>query len=336
MQLARLNRFRDLAIGARASYVDETAVPNPRGTSWLEDKSELTELSQSNLQALRRPYGSGNVDVTPDNHTRWYLGIQRIYRNAVVSHIRNVLRREYPQDWESVLQKPFAKEWPTIVADADLARQIGIISSTIRDEADFLGVNHFYNLFNVHFDLLFPTQRDSTPEARKQEKAAVLVWAKEIKTVRDPESHPPGDDMDLLDVVRQLDNARRICSKFDSAAAGQLVALVRNLYSGRPSNFGRGEVQTSFRQPIQVTQDSHLQADALLLGPVQSLGLEARVEQAQRLASDALADAARLYAEIAETLRGRFPGYADRFERLGAVALRGCFQSIGVCPKLFG
>ena len=262
------------------------------------------------------------MDVTPDNHTRWYQGIQRIYRNAVVSHIRDSLRREYPQDWESVLQKPFAKEWPTIVANANLARQIGVISSTIRDEADFLGVNHFHNLFEVHFDLLFPTQGDSTSEARKQEKAAVLGWAKEIKTVRDPESHPPGDDMDLLDVMRQLDNARRICSKFDGAAAGQLAALAGNLYSDRPTNFVRDELQTSVRQSIQVAQDSHLQADALLLGPVQALGLEARVEQAQRLASDTPADAARLYAQIAETLRERFPGYADRFERLGAIALR--------------
>ena len=274
------------------------------------------------------------MDVTPDNHTRWYQGIQRIYRNAVVSHVRNTLRREYPQSWESDLQKPFAKEWPTIVENANLPRQIGVISSTIRDEADYLGVNHFHNLFEVHFDLLFPTQGDSTPEARKQEKAAVLAWAKEIKTVRDPESHPPGDDMDLLDVVRQLDNARRICSKFDGSAADQLAALAGNFYSDGSSNFGRDKVQTSIRQLTQVTQDSQLQADALLLGPVQALRLESRVEQAQRLASDAPADAARLYAEIAETLREQFPGYADRFERLGAVALRAAGDPKGSHDRL--
>ena len=131
------------------------------------------------------------MDVTPDRHTRWYQGIQRIYRNAVVRHLRTTLRDEYPEDWESLLQRPFAQEWPTIVESAHLSRTIGVISSTLRDAADYLGVNHFYNLFEVHFEPLFPAQRETTPEARKQEKAAVLSWAKEIKTVRDPESHPP-------------------------------------------------------------------------------------------------------------------------------------------------
>ena len=262
------------------------------------------------------------MDVTPDRHTRWYQGIQRIYRNAVVNHLRNTLRRKYPQEWESVLQKPFAKEWPTIVKNADLARQIGVISSTLRDAADYVGVNHFYNLFAVHFELLFPAQGETTPEERKQEKDVLLGWAKEIKTVRDPESHPPSDDMDLHDVVRQLDTAWRICSKFDMQAANQLAALMSYLYSERPSDFGRGEKETSHRQPIQANPHSHLHAEALLLGPVQALGLESRVEQAQRLVSDAPADAARLYAEIAEALRERFSGYADRFERLGAMALR--------------
>ena len=98
--------------------------------------------------------------------------------------------------------------------------------------------------------------------------------------------------------------------------------LISCLYSERPSDFGLGEKETSHRQPIQATPHSHLQAEALLLGPVQALGLRSRVEQAQRLVSDAPADAARLYAEIAEALRERFSRYADRFERLGAMALR--------------
>ena len=263
----------------------------------------------------------------PDRHTRWYQGIQRIYRNAVVRHLRTTLRDEYPQDWESVLRRPFAKEWPTIVESAHLPRRIGVISSTLRDAADHLGVNHFYNLFEVHFELLFPAQGETTPEARKQEKAAVLGWAKEIKTVRDPESHPPSEDMDLHDVVRQLDTARRICSKFDRQAANELAALMSLLYSDRPTDFGRGEKEASHRQPIQATPPSHLHAEALLLGPVQALGLASRVEQAQQLASDAPADAARLYAGIADALRERFPGYADRFERLRATALRAAGDS---------
>ena len=265
--------------------------------------------------------------VIPDRHTRWYQGIQRIYRNAVVKHLRTTLRDKYPQDWESVLQKPFAKEWSTIVESADLPRKIGAISSTLRDAADYLGVNHFYNLFDVHFELLFPAQGGTTPQVRKQEKASVLSWAREIKIVRDPESHPPSEDMDLHDVVRQLDTARRICSKFDRQATDELTALIKHLYSDRPTDFEHDEKEASHGQPIQTSPHSRPYAEALLLGPVQALGLTSRVEQAEHLASNAPADAACLYAGIAEVLRERFPGHADRFEQLRATALRAAGDS---------
>ena len=265
--------------------------------------------------------------VILDRHTRWYQGIQRIYRNAVVEHLRATLRDKYPQDWESVLQRPFVKEWPTIVENADLPRKIGAISSPLRDAADYLGVNHFYNLFDVHFELLFPAQGETAPEARKQEKATVLSWAREIKIVRDPESHPPSEDMDLHDVVRQLDTARRICSKFDRQTADELAALMGHLYPERPTDFGNDDKEASHRQPIQASRRSSLYAEALLLGPVQALGLTSRVEQAQHLASNAPADAACLYAGLAEALRERFPRHADRFEQLRTTALRAAGDS---------
>ena len=133
--------------------------------------------------------------------------------------------------------------------------------------------------------------------------------------------------MDIHDVVRQLDNARRICSKFDTQSADELSALIYLLHSDSPTDFGRVEKEASHRQPSQVTPPSDLHAEALLLGPVQALGLASRVEKAQQLASDAPADAGRLYAEIADALRERSPGYADRFERLRATALRAAGDS---------
>lgn len=71
------------------------------------------------------------------------------------------------------------------------------------------------------------------------------------------------------------------------------------------------------------SQSTHnrIDADALLLGPIQALGLTSDVEEAQRLVSESPADAAELYEEVAQSLRDKFPGYADRFERLRATAL---------------
>ena len=67
----------------------------------------------------------------------------------------------------------------------------------------------------------------------------------------------------------------------------------------------------------------NLDADALLRGPVQALGLTSDVEEAaQSFSSGDLANAADRYARVAEELRERFPGHADRFEELRATALR--------------
>ena len=189
----------------------------------------------------------------PDRHTRWYQGIQRIYRNAVINHIRTVLQDKHPLDWEKVVKKPFAKEWTTIVQNADLPRKIGAINSPLRDAVDYLGVNHFYNLFEVHFEELFPLQGSTTEQIRKQEKLTLLNWAREIKVVRDPESHPPTEDMAFDDVIRQLDTARRICTKFDNHAADEIAALSRQLYLDHPAEFASDEEEQRLRPALQAS-----------------------------------------------------------------------------------
>ena len=75
--------------------------------------------------------------------------------------------------------------------------------------------------------------------------------------------------------------------------------------------------------------DQHLDAEALLLGPVEALDLTSKVEEAQRLATESPEDAAGLYEEIAAALRKRFPGQADQFDQLRAKALRdaGCAEA---------
>ena len=65
-----------------------------------------------------------------------------------------------------------------------------------------------------------------------------------------------------------------------------------------------------------------LDADALLHGPVEALGITSMVEEAQRLVAKSPDEAVGLYEEIANALRERFPGQVDRFDQLRASALR--------------
>ena len=60
---------------------------------------------------------------------------------------------------------------------------------------------------------------------------------------------------------------------------------------------------------------------ALLQSPVEALSLKSKVEEAGRVAATSPSDAVRLYRAIADTLRHRFPGHAERFDLLRAEAL---------------
>ena len=81
----------------------------------------------------------------------------------------------------------------------------------------------------------------------------------------------------------------------------------------------------SFHDFLTESDSAHrqrLDADALLHGPVEALGLASKADEAQRLAGESPEDAVGLYEEITEALRRRFPGQANQFDQLRAKALR--------------
>src|SRR5215469_873786 len=78
-----------------------------------------------------------------------YEAIQRTYRNSVVEHIRNRMMTVFPADYIPKVQAPFSKEWGKISASAAERRQTGELAAEVRDDFDVLGVNHFFNLFEV-------------------------------------------------------------------------------------------------------------------------------------------------------------------------------------------
>ena len=81
----------------------------------------------------------------------------------------------------------------------------------------------------------------------------------------------------------------------------------------------------SFNEFLTESDSAHrqrLDADALLHGPIEALGLASKAEEAQRVSAETPEDAVGLYEEIAEALRRRFPGQADQFDQLRAKALR--------------
>ena len=180
-------------------------------------------------------------------NTVCFEGICRVYRNTVVTHIRSVLRREYPDDWESRIATPFSKEWDDIRNSAEIRRNTGELDGELTDDADLLGVNHFYNLFEVYFDCLFPEMQPVSEADRKQKKQAILGWSRTVKNMRDPViGHPADADVTSEDAFMMLDSARRILESIDYTAA-QSLAKLRDSVKNQTKSLG-SEVIENQRQ----------------------------------------------------------------------------------------
>src|SRR5262245_60136145 len=171
-----------------------------------------------------------------DNLTICYQGIQRIYRNAVVGYIREQLVRAFPHTAEAELKKPFQREWAGIEAAAREPRDTGELASPLKDAFDILGVNHFYSLFEMHFDKLCPAKAAAGKEERKSAQQVLFRCMKTIKNFRDPLSHPAEIDFDDEDARNMLYNARKALDFLHlTDAARELVELSRELDKDIPS-----------------------------------------------------------------------------------------------------
>lgn len=193
--------------------------------------------------------------VEISTNTICFEGICRVYRNAVVDHICVTLSAKYPDEWPEKVRQPFIKEWETIRKNAESARNKGLVSEPLKDPEDLLGVNHFYNLFNDHFDDLFPNLGDMPENDRKGLRKNILDWARLIKEVRDPTlGHPAEVDLTPREGADLLSAAANILQRIDPDAAQK----VERLWLSVVSNVS--EVGIDPVQPAKVVEASTLPA----------------------------------------------------------------------------
>jgi hypothetical protein len=88
-----------------------------------------------------------------------YEATQRIYRSGVIRYIRSKFAAAYPSRRQITHHLRSAvgnEQWIKIEIRMKERRRTGEVSTAVKDDFDYLGVNHFYNLLEKHFDLLFP------------------------------------------------------------------------------------------------------------------------------------------------------------------------------------
>lgn len=182
-----------------------------------------------------------------DNTTILFNAVQRTYRNALVNLIRERLSDKYGPSGIQEVKKPFAKKnretgktyWETIKDAAHERRSggTGELSTPVRDEFEVLGVEHFFSVFDAHFEVLCPNHAHKPKKERNQARQTLTTWMKQIKNVRDPVSHPVADDINYEESAQVLFCARKtldFCGLPDASA--QILRIQRTLLGGFTSD----------------------------------------------------------------------------------------------------
>ena len=115
------------------------------------------------------------------NNAICYQGIQRVFRNAVVEFLRTRLPRAFPNDPLQQMKGLFGESWTKAAANAAQSRKIGGTATSIRDDYDLLGVNHFFEIFDRFFDKIFSANAGHPGTQPRPVKSKLLGNLKQIK-----------------------------------------------------------------------------------------------------------------------------------------------------------
>ncbi len=169
------------------------------------------------------------------NNAICYQGIQRTFRNAVVTFLRDRLARLFPEDHIQRMKKTFGEDWEKAAQDASRSRENLGTTTIVRDEYDLLGTNHFYGIFERFYDKIFTPEAGQSPKIPKPVKARFLGNLKAIKDCRDPLSHSVEEEISFEEAHHFLYLAQEILKWLGcDAQAAELSTLAAQLGGGEP------------------------------------------------------------------------------------------------------
>jgi tetratricopeptide (TPR) repeat protein len=160
-----------------------------------------------------------------------YEAVQVVYRNAVVSHIRNVLTRTAADKLQVIVQDVMGEvRWAEAQAMSAKAKASSGMAINPVDGFDLIGVEHFYLFLNKYFSDLCPSPKGIEPAIWRSSKRQLLDWVEIIREGRNAISHPTDDDLEFSDAYRILDTCRRILQKLGiDKDASVIMELARGL-----------------------------------------------------------------------------------------------------------
>jgi tetratricopeptide (TPR) repeat protein len=189
----------------------------------VEDALATHQVKPSETPSKSSYEGLGNNAIC-------YQGLQRLFRNNLVGFLRERLPRIFPTDHAQRVKKLFGEQWEKAAINATTSRQIGGTATSIRDEYDLLGTNHFFEIFDKFYDKLFTPEAGQPAGLPKPVKTKFLGNLKTIKDGRDPLSHPVEEEISFEEAHHLLIEAKQILSwlGFEKGAT-ELSALAAQL-----------------------------------------------------------------------------------------------------------
>lgn len=170
------------------------------------------------------------------NNAICYQAIQRTFRNAVVSFLRDRLTRLFPADHGQRMKRSFdPDEWEKAAQNAKRSREILGTATTIRDDYDLLGTNHFFGIFDRYYDKIFTPEAGQPPSLPRPVKPRFLGNLKAIKDGRDPLSHPVEEEISSEEARRLLYAAQETLKWLGcDAQVAELTTLTGQLDDNEP------------------------------------------------------------------------------------------------------
>jgi tetratricopeptide (TPR) repeat protein len=194
------------------------------------------ENRTSGPTALHSPSASEPHKRSSDilgNNAVCYQGIQRTFRNSVVTFLRDRLARLFPEDHIHRVKKTFGEDWDKAAQNASQSREMLGTTTIVRDEYDLLGTNHFYGIFERFYDRIFTPEAGQPPNLPKPVKARFFGNLKAIKDGRDPLSHPVEEEISFEEAHHLLYTAQEILKWLGcNAEASELSTLAAQLGGG--------------------------------------------------------------------------------------------------------
>lgn len=149
-----------------------------------------------------------------------------VFRSAFIAHIRTVFHQTFGDAWRSQLVSSFGHVgWSEIVSSVERGVASGSRDAPPVDEFDFLDIADLHAVVAKHFAVVFPDLAALGEKARSAARQAVLRRLKAITDARNAIAHPTVADLNEMDALVAMEEARRVLRPFDPLAAAKIEEL---------------------------------------------------------------------------------------------------------------